>query len=173
MKKEGGKWVIEKLVSLDVERSYDELRRILLANECKIVAEDPPRSITVEYESLKVRFILIPQDSKTKIIATTSLGSDYIALVIYTFILMIIIILGGWIVIDTENWVMEQRGSFWGWLAESLLGFTGYQKMLMLISIAKILLAIAVIIFLASLILSVYIYVKRESFSEEILKMLS
>jgi hypothetical protein len=176
--------VIEKLVSLNVERSYEELRRILLANECKIIAEDPPRSITVKHGSFwawtprdvkkKVRFILIPQDSNTKITAITSLASDYIALSILTFILMITIIpVGVWIVIDVENWVMEERSTFWGWLAENLLGFTGYKKMLMLISIAKILLAITAILLLVSLISDIYIYVKRESFSEEILKMLT
>ena len=159
---------IEKLVSLNVERSYEELRRILLANECKIVAEDPPRSITVEHGSFwaltprdvrkRIRFILIPQDSKTKIAAITSLASDYIALFIFAFIsLTIIIPVGVWIVIDTENWAEE----------------TGYQRMLMLTNIAKILLAVSTILVLIGLISGIYTYVKRESFSEEILKMLT
>jgi hypothetical protein len=165
--------VIEKLVSLDVERSYDELRRILLTNECKIVAEDPPRSITVEHGSFwawtprdakkRIRFILIPQDSKTKITAITSLASYYIALFTLAFISLIIITpVLVWIVIDVESWVEGERSSFWGWLAENLLGYRGYQRMLMLIGIAKVLIAIGVILDLVSLISCIYTYIKRK-----------
>lgn len=84
--------------------------------------------------------------------AITSPASDYIALFIFAFIsLTIIIPVGVWIVIDTENWAEE----------------TGYQRMLMLTNIAKILLAVSTILVLIGLISGIYTYVKRVFFRRD------
>jgi hypothetical protein len=43
--------MVEGVVYFSAERAYEELKKILFANKCKIISEDPLRSITVEHGS--------------------------------------------------------------------------------------------------------------------------
>ena len=48
----GGYPLFERIVSLEVQKTYEYLRSILLKSNCKIIAEEPANSITVEHGSL-------------------------------------------------------------------------------------------------------------------------
>ncbi|MCC6057061.1 MAG: hypothetical protein LM583_10340, partial [Desulfurococcaceae archaeon] len=135
--------MIERLVSSNAERVYEELKRLLLANECKIVSEDPPRSITVEHGSIwawstrdikkKVKFVLIPQDSKTKMVAFTSLAPSYIAFITIFFTLLIIFLfIGALELIYAEAWLKS-----WSWLINLFFGNAIIQSMQKYLNILK------------------------------------
>jgi len=173
------KLMIERLVSSNAERVYEELKRLLLANECKIVSEDPPRSITVEHGSLwawstrdikkKVKFILIPQDSKTKIVAFTSLAPSYIALITIFFTLpAIILLIEAIALISAEAWLKS-----WSWLINLLFGSVITQSMQELLNIFKAFLIVSLIVLVMAAVSEIYTYTRRETFAEEIIRALS
>jgi hypothetical protein len=174
-----GKLMIEGLAPSNAERVYEELKRLLLANECKIVSEDPPRSITVEHGSIwawstrdikkRVKFVLIPQDSKTKIVAFTSLAPSCIALTTILLILLTIILLVEAIaLINAEAWLRA-----WSLLINLFFGSVITQSLQELLNTVKAFL-IADSIVLAILVISeIYIYGRREAFAEEIIRALS
>jgi hypothetical protein len=46
--------LIERAVSSEVQKTYEELRSILLENNCRIIVEEPLKSIIVEHGSPSV-----------------------------------------------------------------------------------------------------------------------
>ncbi len=75
--------MIERVISLEVQKAHEELRRTLLKNNCRVISEEPLKSIVVEHgypsnlsarESWKrVSFYLFPEGPKTRIVSSTSL----------------------------------------------------------------------------------------------------
>jgi hypothetical protein len=174
--------LFERVVSLEVQKAYEELRNILLKNNCKIIAEEPSKSITVEHGSLwgvsskgvkkKISFNLLPHNSGTRIVSISSLTSDWINISIFGYGLIgIFAFIFGWIAIDLEALITARRGSFWGWLAEAF-GYTGFQEALVVVNLFKILSIFSVIVLIVSMIIDIYIYARRNSFSEEVLRLL-
>jgi hypothetical protein len=145
--------MIERVVKLTPEKSYDELKSLLFRKNCKITAEEHPKSITVEQGSLWgvspkgvkkiISFHFVPKDSETRIISISSLASDWIILSISSYVFAgIFIPLFWWLAID---------------LGERML------------SLLSIFLAIVLIV---GIILDVGIYALRDSFVEETLRLL-
>jgi hypothetical protein len=173
------KLMIEGLAHFNAERVYEELKRLLLANECKIVSEDPPRSITVEHGSLwawstrdikkRVKFVLIPQDSKTKIVAFTSLAPSYIALSVIAFTLLaIILLIEALALINAEAWLRS-----WSWLINLFFGSAITQSMQEQLNTLKAFLIVSLIVLVIAAVSEIYTYSRRETFAEEIIRALS
>jgi hypothetical protein len=173
--------MVEGVVYFSAEWAYEELKKILLANKCKIISEDPPRSITVEHGSLwasrtrdvkkRVNFILIPQGSKTKIVAYTSLTRDCVALLVFVFALLFIIILIDVIlVILLIN--VETLLNTWGWLIDLLYGSGLARNIQDALNIGRIFIIFSVIVLVLCIISDVYIYTRREAFAEEVIRSL-
>jgi len=78
--------LFERIISLELQKAYEELKAALLRSGCKIVAKEPQKSITVEQGSLwgmspkgvkkRITFTLFPYDSKTRVVSITLLASD-------------------------------------------------------------------------------------------------
>ncbi|MEM3594509.1 MAG: hypothetical protein QXS27_07250, partial [Candidatus Jordarchaeaceae archaeon] len=84
-------------MSLDVRQAYVELRDLLLRNDCKIISEEPLRSITVEHGSYwgitpkgvkkKISFNFYPYDSGTRIAGISSSTAGYLAFLVLSYVL--------------------------------------------------------------------------------------
>jgi hypothetical protein len=170
--------MVEGVVYFSAERAYEELKKVLLANKCKIISEDPPRSITVEHGSFwasrtrdvkkRVNFILIPMGSKTKIVAYTSLTEDYVALSAFLSVLLFIIILINVILLIN----VESLLNTWGWLIDLFYG-SGYTRNIQdALNIVRIYIMFSVIAFVLCIIWDVYAYTRREAFAEEVIRSL-
>jgi len=170
--------MVEGVVYFSAEWTYEELKKILLANKCKIISEDPPRSITVEHGSLwasrtrdvkkRVNFILIPMGSKTKIVAYTSLTQDYVALSVFAFVLLFIIILIDVILLINVETLLNT----WGWLIDLLYGSGLTRNIQDALNIARIFIMFSVIMLVLGIIWDVYMYTMREAFAEEVIRSL-
>ncbi|BDB97495.1 hypothetical protein [Saccharolobus caldissimus] len=146
----------EKIVDMDTNTAFNELKRILFANGCKIISEDPPRSITVRHGTLwatspknfpkTVRFYLYPQGTKTRIVAVTSYSESYISMSIIIIILVIIFIA----IVNSSLALLPEFNR----------------------RIVEALLTLLYIIIVFAAITGVYNYVKKDSFAEEILRIL-
>jgi len=167
--------LFERVVSLEVQKAYERLRSILFRNNCKIIAEEPTNNITVEHGSLwrhtpkgaekKIVFHLFPHNSGTRITGTTSLTSDWINVNILGYVLCIIIALS------------------YGFSSKILLALIDLQQKLLphsppsyseiLLAQIFLIISISLVIFMIiGIILDVYIYIKKDSFPEEILRLL-
>lgn len=165
--------MIERIVRLTPEMAYEELRKILLKQKCKITEEDSPKTITVEHGSLweysprtaqkKISFHLVPHNSHTRIVSITSLTSSHFAWAIFGVVLAAF---GSgffwWFALDMEAEIkgLEQ------------LGYTGFEGALILVNVLKILALILVIILGISIIHEIYIYAQREAVAKELLSLL-
>jgi hypothetical protein len=170
--------MVEGVVYFSAEWAYEELKKILLANKCRIISEDPPRSITVEHGSLwasrtrdvkkRVNFILIPLGSKTKIVAYTSLTQDCIALSVFVFALLFIIILIYVILLINVETLLNT----WGWLIDLLYGSGLTRNIRDYLNIGRIIAIFYVIVLVLLIIWDVYMYTRREAFAEEVIRSL-
>ena len=172
----------ERIISLEVQKAYEELKAALLRRGCKIVTEEPTKSIIVEQGSLwgmspkgvkkRVTFSLFPYDSKTRVVSVTSLASDWVATSVFGCILSLLLaFVFYWIATDMEAFIAAKRHSLWGWLAEAF-GYSGFQEALAIVGLIKILSIVLLVIAIVSILTDLYIYAKKDSFSEEVVKLL-
>jgi len=152
---------VERIVNLDPHRAYEELKRLLYQENCKVTNEQPPNSITVEHGSSwwyfhprdikkRVTFILYFYDSKTKIVATTVLSGAIVAG--YLVGIFIGLLFGVFFLINA-TWAEAIGGLAWA-------------KFFWTLSILMFVLAILDIVSL------IYYNERREVFAEEILRIL-
>lgn len=154
--------LFERVVSLEVEKAYEELKNLLLNRKCKIVAEERSKSIRVEQGSLwgvspkgvkkTISFHLHPKNSETRIAGVSSLASD-------------------WIIISTLSYVIAGILSPFSWLFAIDLESSGFYSTwaISYFKITSILLAIVVIV---GIIWDIFIYAGKDSFAEETLRLL-
>ena len=175
--------MVERTVSLDPQKAYEELRNLLLKNGCKIVREDPPRSIEVEHGNVygytpksiekRITFTLIPYGNTTRIISNTSITKDYIYASVFS--ILYIILLAGifWYIISFSYGALSIVGSKIPTVPKDLqeyILYTQYRealKSIQTLAIIFYILVIAIIFFIA---FGIYSYLRRDRFSEEILK---
>ena len=174
--------MFERVVSLKVEKAYEELKNLLFRSNCRIVAEEHSKSINVEQGSLWgvspkgvkkiISFHLSPHNSGTRIVSVSSLDTVWTSVSLLSYVLGgIVAFIFWWIATDLEAGIIAWRRSFWGWLAEAF-GYTSFREASMLVSLLKILSFLMVIVIIMGIIIDVYIYARKDSFAEETLRLL-
>jgi len=175
--------LFEKIVGLEIEKAYSELKALLLKKGGKIVAEEPPKYISVKQGSLwgisprsakkVVSCRLFPHDSGTRVACSSSLASDWRNLTIIGSILSVIVAsLCWWIAMDLEAFMITQQPSYWSWIA-SVDGYIDFRTGQMFVSLAKMLTLFLVIILAIEVGVAVYAHFRINSFAEETLKELT
>jgi hypothetical protein len=185
---------------MDVARAYEELKKLLRETKCRIIEEEPPNKIVVEHGSVLafspinaekvVTFTLTPVDSTTRIVATTSLTSDYKNIVIFSFaiaaIFSFLIWILGFLVVQEVNTTLDLIGRL---LRDALQGLPPYvpasirtqlettaaslrADIELMNAFLNAYLFFVIIIMVVGAVLEIYTYWKRNSFAEKILKMM-
>lgn len=174
--------MFEKGSSLEVHKSYEELKKILLGNKCEIVAEEKPKRITVKQGSLwkvtpkgvkkKVDFYLTPKGSGTRISSISSLTLDWIGVSILGYLLAAILaFMFWWLAIDLEVYIARSGGILWGWLAEAL-GYNISQQSFLFANLLRVLSTVSFIVIIYLIIADIYISIRKDSFAKQTLKLL-
>jgi len=192
--------LVVKIVSMDVSRAYEELKKLLRETKCRIVEEEPPNKIVVEHGSILafsptnvekvVTFTLTPVDSTTRIVATTSLTSDYKNIVIFIFVAAAIISfffsILGFLLISGLNIILDLIERLLQNALQNLPPYTeaSIRKQLETIparlradiefinAVFNAGLFFVIIMMVVDAVLEIYIYWKRNSFAEKILKLM-
>jgi hypothetical protein len=166
------------VVSMDISKAYEELKRLLRENKCRIVEEEPPSKIIVEHGSAfgfsptsiekVVTFYLAPVDSKTRIIAETSLTSDSKTRLIIVVLegIAILFIVGMLVYALTD--LLSILSSLRTKLPEGVVA-----NVRLYVSVMNILFVILILVSVIEIVSFIYSYWKRDSFAENILKLLS
>jgi uncharacterized protein YneF (UPF0154 family) len=190
---------VVKIVSMDVSRAYEELKKLLRETKCRIVEEEPPNKIVVEHGSILafspinvekvVTFTLTPVDSTTRIVATTSITSDYKNIVIFNFVVAAIISILwilGFLLVSGLNTTLDLVERL---LQDALQNLPPYTEASIRIQLETTLarlradiefinavfnayLFFVIIMMVVGAVLDIYIYWKRNSFAEKILKLM-
>ena len=170
---------MEKTVFLNLKDTYRHLREILFKEKCKIIEDDASKTIVVEHGSLwgispktskkNIKFNLIPESSRTRIVTETTWTSGYA--VVSVFGLVLVVISTGflfWVVSVLRAELIGAQSSLGGRFLE-LIGYSGYRRALVLVGIVEFF-ALMMLAFLAfEIILTIYFYVKRNNFAESLL----
>ncbi|NAZ12711.1 MAG: hypothetical protein GU359_00980 [Desulfurococcales archaeon] len=176
--------MIERIVSLDPQKAYEELKNLLMRNDCRIVREEPSKTIVVEHGSVfgmtsksiekRITFTLIPYENKTRIISVTSLTKDLTYTIIFIYVMSVaILIVYGFLVAEMISFVSLIRQII---IKNPLMPsqfYNIYHDLLYASQIAIIIYIIMIISLIIGVIHTIYIYLRRERFSEEILRYLS
>ena len=151
--------MLERSTNLPPEEAYNKLREIALKEKCKIVEEDPPKSIVVEQgSSLEysprtfkkiIKFDLIPEDAGTRILSDTYWTSSRIVEAVLTPVITGIIAV-----------------ILWGLILNMEIYLGG------LVAILGTLIAILVVVTIFEIIVVIYSYTKRETVAERFLRLL-
>ena len=154
--------MIERIVNLSPEKAYEELKNLLLRNNCKIVAEEHSKSIKVEQGSLWgvspkgvkkiISFHLLHKNSETRIASVSSLTSD-------------------WIILSALGYVILGILSPLFWLFALGLETSGFYET-WVINYFKFTSIFFVIVVIVGIIWDVLIYARKDSFAEETLRLL-
>jgi len=178
----GGVSLVERTVDLEIEKAYADLKALLLAKGCRIVAEEAPTLIAVRQGSLWgvsprtakkiVNYRLSSADSGTRITCSSSLASDWKNLTIIGSALAVLVIaLCWWIAADLDAFMITQEPSYWSWIA-TVDGYTNFQAGQMLASLTRVLAVFLAIIIAVEAVIVVYVHFRINVFAEETLNAL-
>jgi len=167
---------------LGIAEAHAKLRKVLLGKGCRIVAEEPPTSVTVKQGSLwgisprgakkLLRCRLSSVGSGTRIIISSKLASDWKNLTIIGSALAVIVAsLCWWIALDLEGFVATQEASYWSWIATSdgYVSFEFAQALAMLARELAVFLAVVIVLEIA---IVVFASKKIDGFAEDCLRSL-
>jgi hypothetical protein len=191
---------VVKIVSMDVSRAYEELKKLLHETKCRIVEEEPPNKIVVEHGSILafspinvekvVTFTLTPVDSTTRIVATTSLTSDYKNIVIFSFVVAAIFSFLVWILgfslVSALNATLDLIEMLLQDALQNLPPYTPASirtqletmparlraRIEFMNAVLNAYLFFVIIMMVVGAVLEIYTYWKRNSFAEKILKLM-
>ena len=179
---ETGVSLVERTVSLEIEKAYADLKALLLKKGCKVVTVEPPTFISVKQGSLwgisprtakKVAsYRLSPADSGTRITCSSSLASDWKNLtVIGSALAVLLLALCVWIAADLEAFMITQEPSYWSWIT-TVDGYIDFQAGQMLTNLTRILAVFLTIILALEVVITAYAYFRINAFAEETLNAL-
>jgi len=174
--------LVEKIVSLEIEKAYEELKSLLLKKGSRIITEEPPARISVKQGSVwgisptsakkVLTYRLSPVPSGTRISCSSSLASDWKNLTIIGSALSVIVAgLCLWIAIDLEAFTVTQTPSYWSWLATAG-GYANFQLVQAFAGLARVLAVFLVIMMVLEVAIVVYVRSRINEFARETLNLL-
>jgi hypothetical protein len=170
-------------VSLGTNEAYADLKALLLRKDCKVVAEEPPTTISVKQGSLwgisprtakkVVSYRLSPVDSGTRISCSSSLASDWKNLTIIGSALAVLVMaLCWWIAADLEAFMITQEPTYWSWII-MVDSYIDFQMGQMFVGLTRMLAVFLAIIIALEAVIAVYAHFRINAFAEENLRALS
>jgi hypothetical protein len=158
--------LLERSISLEIEKTYTKLKTILLERGCKILSEEPPKRISVKHGSLRgvssqrakkvVSYHAFPDKSGTRIVSHSSVSSDWVNLTLWGNITAgLLAAVFWWIAADIDALLVEGISGYWTWLAGAF-GYPDVQYTSLMINVTKAL-SIALVVTIILEILDVFI----------------
>ena len=174
--------MFERIISLEIEHAYMELKAILLKKKCVVLCEESPKYVSVKQGSLHgvspksakkvISYSLFPIDSGTRIVSVSSLSSDWANLTLYgSLFAAFVAAVFWWISSEIETYLTTQISGYWTWLAEAY-GYPNFQRTLFMVNVTRALAIIIVATIILEILIVVYVYRGIDTFSEEVLRML-
>lgn len=166
-------------VSAEIERTYSELRGILLEKKCTIISEEPNKHIVVRHGSLRgvsprnakkvVDYRIHPHNSGSKIISQSSISSDWANLTLWGSIAAgFMAAVFWWIASDITDLLVNGKSGYWAWMAGAF-GYPNVQYTFFMANVTKTLAVVLAITVLLEILDVIIVYRKINTFAEETL----
>jgi hypothetical protein len=164
-------------VSAEIEKTYSELRGILLEKNCTIVSEEPHKHIAVRHGSLRgvsprnakkvVDYRIFPYNSGSRIVSYSSISSDWANLTLWGNIAAgFVAVVFWWIAADITNLLVNGKYGYWTWLAGAF-GYPNVQYAFFMVNVTKTLAVVLAVAILLEILDVIIVYRKINTFAEE------
>ena len=174
----GGTDLLERTVSLEIDKAYADLKKVFLAKDSKLISGKSPNQIVIKQGSLwgispvsakkTVKATLTGVNSATKVTCTTQLSSDWKNITIigcvFAAILAVICL---WITFDLNTFIVTHRVSFWSWLI-TINGTTDFQVGAAFVGFTKSLALFLSVIIAVEVAIFVYVKAKLDGFARDV-----
>ena len=175
--------MLERNVGIDIDKTYADLKAVLVEKGCRIISEEPPKQILVKQGSLwgmsprsakkKLKVILMPMNSGTKVTCSSNLDSDWKNITAVGCVLAAVLIgLCLWITLDLNTFMVTEKPSFWSWII-TVNGIVDFQIGRAFVNLTEILAVFLSVIIVLEIVIAVYAHARIDRFAEEILNSLS
>ncbi len=175
--------MLEFDLSLESTEAFEDLRSLLLRAGCRVNAEEPPTLVSAKQGSLwgvapktakkNIECRLLTTGSKTHVIVSSSLSSDWKNLTIYgTILSAAVAAVCLWIFVDLHVFASTLQPSVWSWLV-ARTDYTNVQATIWLANLAGWLGAFLYVAVALEVICYIYASKKIDLFAKETLKRLT
>ncbi len=172
--------LFERIVNLEIEKTYETIKTIFTEKGCKIIFEQSPNMILLIQGSLwgispgsakkKIQLNLESVNSKTKVASDSRLSSDWKNITLIGCILAALLVsLCLWMANDLNTFILTQKQNFWSWLV-TVDGNIDFQTAQTFVYLTKILAIFLSVIILAEIVIAIYAHARKGRFSEKTLK---
>lgn len=170
-------WLLERTVSLEIDRAYADLKADLVQKGCSIISEEQPRRILFRQGSIwgmspktakkTVEVNLVQVDSGTQVTYFSRLCSDWKNLALVGCGLAAVLVgLCLWISFDLDTFMVVQKPSFWSWIVTAN-GHVDYQLGRAFVVLTEALAVFLSVIIVFEIVIVFYAHAKIDRFVQE------
>jgi len=163
-------------VSAEIERTYSELRGILLEKNCTIVSEEPHKNIVVRHGSLRgvsprnakkvVDYQISPRDSGARIVSQSSVSPDWANLTLWGNVAAAVVAaIFWWIASDIANLLVDGKSGYWTWLAAAF-GYPNVQYAFFMVNITQALSVVLLVAIILEILDALIVYRRISTFAD-------
>ena len=172
-------WLIERTVSLEIDKAYAVIKTAFADKGCKIISEQSSHMILLKQGSLwgisprsakkKLQVNLESVNSATKVACSSNLSSDWKIITLIGCVLAAVLIsLCLWMAYDLNTSIVNQKPSFWSWLV-TVNGTVDFQVGHALVNLTKALAVFLFAIIFMEIAITIYVHAKIDRFAEQTL----
>jgi hypothetical protein len=171
--------LLKHSIALEIEKTYSELKTILVERGSKIISEAPPEHISIQHGSLSgvspksakkmVNFNMFQNKTITKIEVDSKISSDWVNLTLVGNITAsFVAAVFWWIASDIADLVVNGNSGHWTWLAE-VFGYPNVQYTLFMSNVIKALSIVLVVTIVLEVLDFFIVYRRIDAFAQDIL----
>ena len=175
--------MLEKTVSLEIDKTYAAVKAAFASKNCKITSEKQPQQILIKQGSLWgtspktakkiVEVNLETVDSGTHLTCVSRLSSDWKNITLVGCVLAAVLVgLCLWMSFDLSAFMLSRKHSFWSWIITSN-GTIDFQVGQAFENLTKTLAAFLSAIILLEIAITIYVHARIDRFAEETINSLS
>jgi len=170
-------WLLKRTFSVEIDKSYTDLKASLAQQGCKIISEDPPKRILVKQGSLwgmspatakktlDVTFEAV--NSGTQVTCSSRLSSDWKNLTIVGCTLAAVLVgLCSWMALDLSTFMVTGKPTFWSWLV-TVNGNLDFAVAQSLVNLTKALVVFLSVIIVLEIAVAAYAYAGIDNFAQK------
>ena len=171
-----GACLFDRTIALESEKTYANLKTLLLSKGCRVIADEAPNHLSVSQGSIwgvspktakkVISYRFSSLDSGTRLTVSSTLASDWknITLIGSAFSL-IIAFLCWWIASDMDLLMTTQKPSYWGWIA-MIDGYANLQVAQAVAALTRGLAVFLAVVVALEIIIFVYANSKMDDFAK-------
>jgi hypothetical protein len=173
------RWLLKRILKLEIEKAYADVKAYLVLKGCKVVSEDAPKQLLVKQGSLwgilpetakkTVDFTFVPINSTTQVTASSRISSDWKNItIIGCTIAAVLVGLCLWMSLDLTVFLESGKASFWSWLA-SVNGNVDVPVAQTFVNLSKSLAVFLSVVIVLEIVVVVYAYRGIDRFAQKTL----